>query len=833
MASETFEPRNRPYDVNRYQITMRFDPRAAGDGFGAAVRTRLTLTEAVSSVEFDAEELQILSIEMVKPKRQTLEFKMGKDTVTISLPTGLKKAAVVELDITYSGKIRSAHSGFFKVTDPDDYGRGDLFFTHFEAMGARAFVPCNDEPYDKAESSFEVLVPKGYSVISNGSLKGVDSVREGKESWQRFNWGMKRQHSTYLMSLAIGKFEKVTDGKRKMPEVSVWIGKTRKGRATYVADATRKGIDFFEGYLGVKYPWEKYATVGLPTYLWGGMENTSATHMNEERTVLNDPNSSIEKRRVVSLAAHELAHQWFGDLVTMKWWDDLWLNEAFASYFGTLATQHILDSEEELVAVVTDTWNDYFREEDGPRSHPIVDKTLKSADDAFDATNYTKGEAVLRMLSAYVGEEKFKKAVSNYLKKFSFGNATYLDFFEAVQAASGVDVSDFRDSWLLQKGYPVLTYSGEWNKAQKKYVLKVAQAANHGEKGSRPFIFKLPVAFHRRSEPVYTKNSVLNVSRVEETLEVELEAEPEWVSVNTAALALGKLVQKKADEKALVLQAESDPDTLSRVWALYELARPLVEGNGLGAGAEAALLRSLQKDSNPYVRSALLHLFKRAKTRWLPAKLGAGIIDQVKEFTHHKFEDSALFQTDPNGWRLVRAQTLGALGKVKSEIVLPLAAKALADFNLPFDDLGEAAYAVASQGSSLSVAMLKTALERHGSRGYRAKFLIEFSFGSLEDPSAAAAISELSKTSGSDLMGRIGWAVKDNQILKNSKEWSQFVADFILTNTRFGDGVKARVFQTLDEVKVSAAKSALTRITTESKSERMKELAQKTLAKNF
>ena len=119
----------------------------------------------------------------------------------------------------------------------------------------------------------------------------------------------------------------------------------------------------------------------MPTFLWGGMENTSATTMNQERTVLNAPNSEFDKKRIVGLVAHELAHQWFGDYVTMKWWDDVWLNEAFASYMGSLATQDHFKNEQENIESLLYLWNEYFRQEDGPRSHPLVDQKLSSIDD--------------------------------------------------------------------------------------------------------------------------------------------------------------------------------------------------------------------------------------------------------------------------------------------------------------------------------------------------------------------------------------------------------------------------------------------------------------------
>lgn len=833
MASTTFEPKNRPYDVDSYRVSMSFDPRPNPDTFSATVRTRLVLGTVSESIDFDIDSLTVRAVTLVKPQRASVEFMSSKDSLRLTLPRGLKAGQTLEFEIAYEGKIASNHNGFFKVADPDDPSRGSLFFTHFEALGARAFLPCNDEPYDKALTSIEVSVPKGYQVLSNGQLKSVKTHRAGAESWQRFQWAMKKPHSTYLMSLAIGKFEKVVDSKKADPEVAVWIGKKRKDRAGYVLEITRKAMSFFESYLGVAYPWEKYDTIGLPTYLWGGMENTSATHMNEERTVLNDPRSSMEKRRIVSLAAHELAHQWFGDLVTMKWWDDLWLNEAFASYFGTLATKHVLGSEEEQIVVVTDTWNEYFREENGPRSHPIVDKTLTSVDDAFDATNYTKGEAVLRMLSDLVGEKSFQKAVGTYLKQHAFRNATYREFFDTVSMVTGKNVTAFRDSWLVQKGYPILSYGGQWESSTKTYTIRLSQRPNHGGKDFRPFVFPLPVAFHRKNEPVFTQRAHFVISKPEETFSVQLPAEPDWVSVNTEAIALVKLEQKKYDEEKLIQQADGDPDSLSRIWAVFELASGLLRGESISSRGEAQVLRSLQRDVSPYVRSAILGFFKRTKSRWLPERLGKGIAELVREYGQSKFEHSSLFQSDPHGWCLVKAELVGALGRVKNDGTLPLVAKVLSNRSLPLDDLSEAAYAAAVQGLPESIPLLKTALDLHGHRGYRYQFWIQYAFGSVENVDGAAAIAELAKVCSVDMMGRIGWAVKDNQTLKNSKEWSDFLADFILNNNRFGDDVKARVLQTLDEVKARSAQVALDLIVKGTKSERIRELATRTLKKNF
>src|SRR3989338_4241437 len=213
MAGTDFEPKNRPYDVETYQISMDLDPRTNPSGFSATVRTRLKLTRQTDALDFDAVNLKIHSVRIVRPRRIEARYKLDKNTLRVAFPKSLK-AGGVEIEIHYDGVIASDHNGFFKVTDPDDADRGPLYFTHFEPLGARSFFPCNDEPYDKALTSVDVAVPKGFQVISNGELLPVQTIRKGQQSWQRFRWNMKRPHSTYLMSLAIGKFEKVSE-KRK------------------------------------------------------------------------------------------------------------------------------------------------------------------------------------------------------------------------------------------------------------------------------------------------------------------------------------------------------------------------------------------------------------------------------------------------------------------------------------------------------------------------------------------------------------------------------------------------------------------------------------------
>lgn len=831
-----FSPKNRPIDALHYRIQLEIDPRLDPTEFEATTEITLKARLPLKSFSLDIEELSIKKVSLSGKILENLAYQTKKEddseSLEIELPKALKKGEQIRLAIRYSGKIRSAHNGFFKVKDPDEPRRGTLLFTHFEALSARSFFPCNDEPYDKASTEIEVLVPHSYEAISNGHRMPDKERTRQNEKWREIRWLQDKPHATYLVSLAIGPFAKITDASKK-PEISIWVGETKTERAEYALEVTRKSLIFFESYLGSGYPWIKYDTIGLPTFLWGGMENTSATHMNQERTLLNDPNSEFEKKRILALAAHELAHQWFGNSVTMKWWDDLWLNESFASRMETLAGDHIFKNGEAEIDLVTTTWDEYFREEDGPRSHPIVSRELSSVDDAFDATTYTKGENVLKMLAFYVGEENFRKGLKDYLKTHGFSNATYRDFFGPLERVSGKKLAAFRDTWLLQRGYPVLTYGGFWNQTTRTYELTLSQKCNHAQDRSL-FTFKLPVVFHREHEPAYSKQIIVKMEKTTKTVKISLPAAPQWVTVNPGSIVLAKLSPSEPNQQELSRQALKDPDPIARLWAALELVRGVMEGEPIPELAQNVFLKVLGNDSSPYVRNALLVSFEKMKSRTLPELLGNGIFALTRKALDKGYEKTSLFLSDPHGWRQYKSQLIGILGRVEGKKeVLELLTPLVQDPNLALDDLGEAALSIARLGETKSAELLKATLKIHEKRGYRYQYLVIYAFGAYENPGAASEIKAISENYGSDLMGRIGWVVRDNQTLKNSPEWASFLQDFLLNSERFGDEVKTRVLQTIEEVKTTNVKTMLERVVQKSTSDRLKAASKKILEKNF
>lgn len=830
LAAE-YKPLNRPYDVEHYKLSFDFDPAEAGTKFKHTVEIKLKTLAPLDQLEFDQEDLEIHSAKLL-PSRSALEVDL-KDPklVKVGLKKKYPKGSVLTLALETTATIQSGHYGFFKVIDPDEKERGDLFFTHLEANGARKIYPCNDEPYDKATFEVVARVPQKIEVLSNGKRLKDKTLKLAGKPYREIHWVLEKPQSTYLMSLAIGPFTKLSQ-KAGSTDLTVWVGKSKAEKAKYVSTATQKSMEFIEKYTGVKYPWPQYSIVTIPTFLWGGMENTSSTHMNQERTLLNDPSSSFEKKRIVGLTAHELAHQWFGDYVTMKWWDDVWLNESFASLMGTRSVKNFFQNEEAELESIVDVWDDYFRQEDGPRSHPIVDKTLSSPDDAFDSINYTKGENVLRMLSFYMGEEKFKKGVSLYLKNNGYANANYKDFFSAMEKASNVKLDKFVESWILKRGYPVIRYSSHWDAARSVLEVKLSQRPNHAE-DSHFFDMKLPITVHRKNTPAFSKNFVVDFSEAEKTVSFPLAMEPDWVTVNPEAAVLAKVELEDKKEGLLSTMALQDPDPFTRVWAAFYLSKGFWEGETPSEITSKTIVEILNSDPSPYVRNMVLDSFRRMKAKALPETIGLEVLKLAKQSILDSSSKNLLYKVDPHGWSQFRSNLIGALGKVENPAVLTLLKNTLLQKNLPVDDLQRASAAIAATGDEKAFEVLQAANTLHSPRGYIYTFHLIMAFGAFQNPKAVKEIEKISETASPDILGRIGWTIKDNHALVSSSEWSEFLKKFLVKDTRTGDEVKARLLNTVEEIKSSDVKKMLKSVSEESDSDRLKDLAKKMLDKNF
>ena len=362
---------------------------------------------------------------------------------------GVKKRGAVVVNYT---KVVSDDTifGLYK----SKYGPDHLLATDLEPAEARSVFPCKDHPAYKAVFRLTVVTEKGLKVIANTSLRSVEAAPEGRT---RFKFEDTPRMSTYLFFFGVGKFdeEEVRGGK------TLLVGASRPGQAKnsrYVLEESAAVLEAYGKYFGIPFPLKKLHLVALPEYHTGAMENWGAIASRESYVLMGEGAGVTNRRRAVHVMAHEIAHQWFGDLVTMKWWDDVWLNESFATFMDDF----ILDK----LHPDWDCWDGFLRSNTfrslGADSlswtHPIQThvKSVSEIGGVFDAISYGKGAAVLRMLEAYMGEEKFGKGVSAYLKKFSYSNASGRDFWESLGKASGLPVKKVAESWITKAGFPLV-----------------------------------------------------------------------------------------------------------------------------------------------------------------------------------------------------------------------------------------------------------------------------------------------------------------------------------------------------------------------------------------
>jgi aminopeptidase N len=380
----------------------------------------------------------------IDPAAQTLTLRPAR-----TLAPGRYRVA-----LDFSGKLSEQPQGLFITRYKAGAGEKRALATHMEPADARRMFPCWDEPAFRAVFQLTAVVPEKHLAISNMPAVREQPRGDGKKE---VHFAPTPSMSSYLVALAVGEFEVLED---TIEDVRLRIitteGKREHGR--YAMDATKKLLPYLNDYFGTRYPLPQLDQFCFPGFPAGGMENWGAIFYNDTTLLVDEAAASQANReRVFSVVAHELAHQWFGNLVTMGWWDNLWLNEGFASWMGTKATDHfnpgwqmwLRASGEKEWAMTLDA-----RATTHPIQQPVPDE--HAASDAFDEITYSKGQAVLRMLETWLGEEAFRAGIRSYLRQHAYGNTTTADLWQALEAASGKAVRDFAAGWTEQPGFPVV-----------------------------------------------------------------------------------------------------------------------------------------------------------------------------------------------------------------------------------------------------------------------------------------------------------------------------------------------------------------------------------------
>eukprot|EP00903_Cladosiphon_okamuranus_P013627 g12691.t1 len=470
--------------------------------FSGSVVILCKVESPVDRVELHALELWVTSAEAVVdggrkvlPTKKT-EYDADAQTVTLCFGEELPAGEDVQLRLKFEGSINDKLAGLYRsnYTGPD----GDtktMAVTQFEATDARRAFPCWDEPAIKACFELEVLAPLDRRVVSNTPVmmsneETVMLPSGRKERRRRWKFAETPVMSTYLLALVVGEFDFVSEYNASGVLTTVYtpIGKAEQGRfALHVAS---KALEYYaETVFKVPYPLQKSDLLAIPDFAAGAMENWGCVTYREARLLVHEATSSTAtKKAIARTVCHELAHQWFGNLVTMEWWDALWLNEGFARYMEFVAVDHIFPE--------WDIWSDFdsmvfpqaMSLDALVASHPIEVKVDNpdQINEIFDAISYAKGASVIRMLAGHLGVTEFMKGIHDYLVKHSYANARSDDLWMALGNATGKDVATLMDTWTRKVGYPVLTLHDDGSTSQARFLAMAADAdadARGGEEG--------------------------------------------------------------------------------------------------------------------------------------------------------------------------------------------------------------------------------------------------------------------------------------------------------------------------------------------------------------
>lgn len=407
------------------------------------------------------------------PIRRCFEYKK-QEYVVIQAEEDLAATSgdgVYRLTIEFEGWLNGSLVGFYRTTYTEDGQTKSIAATDHEPTDARKSFPCFDEPNKKATYNISLIHPKEYSALSNMPVEKEETV---DNDWKKTTFMKSVPMSTYLVCFAVHQFTSIQRTSNSGKPLTVYVQPKQKQTAEYAANITKAVFDFFEDYFAMEYSLPKLDKIAIPDFGTGAMENWGLVTY-RETNLLYDPllSASSNQQRVASVVAHELVHQWFGNIVTMDWWDDLWLNEGFASFFEFLGVNHAEKDWQMLSQVLLEDVLPVQEDDSLMSSHPVVVTVSTPAEitSVFDGISYSKGASILRMLQDWITPKKFQKGCQIYLENFKFKNAKTSDFWDSLEKASNQSVKEVMDTWTSQMGYPVVTVSGRQNITQKRFLL--------------------------------------------------------------------------------------------------------------------------------------------------------------------------------------------------------------------------------------------------------------------------------------------------------------------------------------------------------------------------
>jgi aminopeptidase N len=597
--------------------------------------TLLPIRNGIDRLTLDAVNLNIESVQ-VDEVPQKFDYDGQKLSIQLDSPTLIDRR--IAIAIAYS--LEKPQRGIYFIQPDKHYPhKPTQVWTQGEDEDSRFWFPCFDYPGQLSTSEIRVRVPKPFLAISNGELIATEADGDSKI----YHWSQQQVHPTYLMTLAVGDFAEIRDEWNGKP-VTYYVEKGREADAKRSMGKTPQMMEFLSEKYGYPYAYPKYAQVCVDDFIFGGMENTSATLLTDR--CLLDEKAALDNRNTESLVVHELAHQWFGDLIVIKHWSHAWVKEGMASYSEVMWTEHEYGTDEAAYYRLLEA-RSYQAEDSSRYRRPMVTHVYREAIELYDRHIYEKGSCVYHMIRAELGEELFWKAMKTFVQDNAHQTVETIDLLRAIEKATGRNLLFLFDQYVYRGGHPDFKVAYSWDGDANLAKITVTQTqAKSDQNGSNSNLFdlRIPIGFgYKHAEKQNDASSELKIFKVrvherEQSFYFPLEEKPQFVSFDVGNNFL-KTVELEYPVPELKAQLECDPNPTSRIYAaealakkgglevLKALAASLQNDSFWGVRVEVAkqlaeikldqafdaLVVGL-KDSNPHVRRAVIQALGKIKT---------------------------------------------------------------------------------------------------------------------------------------------------------------------------------------------------------------------------
>jgi len=519
---------------------------------GICTTTVCALDESVEQLTLDAVDLQVFE---VTAEGRALRFRRSGDELTIYFDPPLEAEATTTFSVRYAVE-RPRHGLFFVDADPQHPQRVPQAWTQSQDQNARYWFPCLDYPHEKQTTSATIVVPRGEFAISNGAL--VERKDDGEETIFRYRQDL--PHPTYLVTLVSGPFVE----KRQRDNVFYYVLPGREADGERSFGKTPKMLDIFEQRLAFAYPYARYSQIAVQEFIFGGMENTTATTQTDR--TLHDERAHLDFSSD-PLVAHELAHQWFGDLLTCRDWAHAWLNEGFATFFEAVFREADRGADEYLYDIF-ECIQRYLTEDAERYRRPIVCNRFRDPIELFDRHLYEKAAAVLHMLRGELGERRFWRAMQAYVRDNAHRNVETIDLIRAIEYATGRNMRGFFDQWVYRGGHPKLKVAAQFDAVRRIATIKIEQTQAI-DPDNPPFAFDVSLVLVGAAGEQEVR---AHVERAYETVSVPWDFDLQRVRFDPGAFILADVTYDFGSSMAADILT-NDGDPIARIRAARQLAK--------------------------------------------------------------------------------------------------------------------------------------------------------------------------------------------------------------------------------------------------------------------